>query len=1247
MPRATYGPRVRARTKQVLELLLRCANQEVELDERLYLRCRWQEETNGQLTLVVQTSLRTIQDISHYLYPNAPLTTAQIREALRRLQDFLGWLEDYRVHQRGTEDWHFALHLPTRNTETLLATAEKQWNALRSDQQNSEETDQTSVNESSTISVYELPGLLRGAPFQAPPLPLYFVDRPEPCKAVKAYLLEHTPQWHGTLVVSAIQGLGGIGKSVLAAALAHDREVQSRFCDGVLWITLGQQPDILSCLSAWIQDLGDHSYKPTTTSSASAHLRTLLHDKRMLLVVDDVWEPSHAEPFRVGGSNCCVLVTTREARIPGCLRYDLDVMTPEQALALLSHAIQEELTETAIQEELALARAVAYLPLALELAAAQIQDGATWKELLEALQQEIADLDILDIQGFGFESQASKQRNLSLLASFNLSLKRLPPEQLKNFAWLGVLPEDITITEQMAATLWDMSPHQARTLLRFFKSRALLLSGGRLADQRLGYRLHDLMHDVARHLLVGSPTPEEPGLLPGLGLTLAEAHRAFLDRYRRKLQDGLWHTVPSDGYIQAHLTWHLEQGELIDEIHQLLQEENTDGENGWYVACRELGQVAGFVNDVARGWRLADELYSASPAKAIGLQVRYALIKGTLNTLASNFPPELIAVLVAEEIWQPAQGLSYLQQAPNPWQQLVSYQALLPYLPDTLLPEAFQVARKIPDKSCRAVALAELSHRIPDLIEEATNLVESIQEEYQKAIALGKLAIHRHDIWPDVFNTIRNVRQERDKGPILRELSPFIPTIYLDEVREIAEEIQDAYPRAIGMAALAQRIPELKQSTVKINLEPVRAISEIYGRTWALAALAVLEPCLWSEVIQNLKSIQHEDALARLIGNLTPYFPEYLLAEVIETANSIHHEYRRCFALGALTARKAELWQQVFKDTQVIRDDETQISALFALAQKNKTILPTAFKAVEEVEYEFEKAVSFFHLLPYKPHLRPKALSVLLSVKDVFDRCLAFESATDEMPELWPYALEAANSIQHAYQHMSRLAKLAPLMPQLWPATIEALSNLWFESQKSRYIYDLVELIPDQCLTDVVSIALSIQDDFERLVALSALSIRQPSLKPDALYLLDALVFQGEQDYHFVVASSALGHREDGWRKVVQAVEAIKNERVKSEAIHVLSLKAPADLLEDFLQILFEFQIGFYQAIPLINLLPRYDLSRTSYSHWCKILQSLAFLNRKAILELIPSLSDSIYALGGEAAIIEVANAIRDVGRQW
>jgi len=60
------------------------------------------------------------------------------------------------------------------------------------------------------------------------------------------------------LVVSVIHGLGGIGKSTLAAALAHDLEVQQRLPDGVLWVTLGQQPDVLSLLSGWIQILGHY-----------------------------------------------------------------------------------------------------------------------------------------------------------------------------------------------------------------------------------------------------------------------------------------------------------------------------------------------------------------------------------------------------------------------------------------------------------------------------------------------------------------------------------------------------------------------------------------------------------------------------------------------------------------------------------------------------------------------------------------------------------------------------------------------------------------------------------------------------------------------------------------------------------------------------------------------------------------------------------------------------------------------------
>jgi hypothetical protein len=392
-------------------------------------------------------------------------------------------------------------------------------------------------------------------PFQMPPLPDYFVSRPEHQQAIKTFLLTANNAAPSTLVVSAIYGLGGIGKSVLAAALAHDSDIQEQFFDGILWATLGQEPDLLSFLSGWIQALGDRDYKPTSIDAASMHLRSLLHDKQMLLVVDDAWNPDHVEPFLCGGTGCRILVTTREAEVPGAKRYDLEEMTPEQSFSLLTQKYPGGITHRDRQQAQALAQAVGNLPLALELAAAQLADGVTFTELLDDLQAEVARLEALDRPGAALSQK--QRKNLSLLASLNLSLQRLSPDQQRQFAWLGILPEDVLMTNNAAAMVWEVSPKQAGTTLRFLRSRALLLAGAQQPGQPFTYRLHDLMHDMAKRLLTSPSTADHE--LSGLGLSLPEAHNIFLDRYRAKTQTGLWHTLPRDGYIQAHLTWHLEK----------------------------------------------------------------------------------------------------------------------------------------------------------------------------------------------------------------------------------------------------------------------------------------------------------------------------------------------------------------------------------------------------------------------------------------------------------------------------------------------------------------------------------------------------------------------------------------------------------------------------------------------------------------------------------------------------------------
>ncbi|MBR8834178.1 MAG: hypothetical protein DSM106950_09090 [Stigonema ocellatum SAG 48.90 = DSM 106950] len=160
-------------------------------------------------------------------------------------------------------------------------------------------------------------------------------------------------------------------------------------------------------------------------------LRTLVYDKAVLLVVDDAWNPEDAQAFNVGGARCQVLVTTREAAIAevlGACTYSLDVMKPSQAMELLTKKVGRALTEKETQESLALAKAVGYLPLALELAAAQVAGGTPWTVLVQDMQLEVARLISLDNKSARDAHDEASLKKLSLTASLNLSIRRLQEE---------------------------------------------------------------------------------------------------------------------------------------------------------------------------------------------------------------------------------------------------------------------------------------------------------------------------------------------------------------------------------------------------------------------------------------------------------------------------------------------------------------------------------------------------------------------------------------------------------------------------------------------------------------------------------------------------------------------------------------------------------------------------------------------------------------------------------------------------
>ena len=213
-------------------------------------------------------------------------------------------------------------------------------------------------------------------PGSAPPFPALVIGREEALRDLKVRL-GITPRGQTSTpvqVLTAVRGWPGVGKTTIAAMLAHDPDIAKAFPDGILWVSLGPTPDLFSKLADWGRALGTQDpFRAKTLEEASAQLSALLRDKRRLLIVDDVFEPEHAMPFKVGGRGCAALITTRENRVAQTLAptpndiYRLPVLSDVKALELL-RVLAPTVVVQYPQSSLELVRELEGLPLAIQVA---------------------------------------------------------------------------------------------------------------------------------------------------------------------------------------------------------------------------------------------------------------------------------------------------------------------------------------------------------------------------------------------------------------------------------------------------------------------------------------------------------------------------------------------------------------------------------------------------------------------------------------------------------------------------------------------------------------------------------------------------------------------------------------------------------------------------------------------------------------------------------------------------------------
>ena len=981
------------------------------------------------------------------------------------------------------------------------------------------------------------------APFQAPPLPAYYVDRPEQHQQLKNCLLKDEMA-SGTLVMSAVYGLGGIGKSTLATAVARDLEVREFFNEGILWATLGQQPDILSLLSGWILELGDRDFKPTTAEIATNHLRTLLQGKKVLLVVDDAWNAEHVDPFLVGSDRTRVLVTTREVRVKGADSMLLEELTREQSQELLVRSAGDAIGGDSEQTN-ALAEEVGDLPLALELAAVQLEEGIAVEDLLADLKTEklttLVDLDVESI------TEADKKR--SLVASFHLSLKRLSVERLQQFAWMGVLPEDVPITSKMAATLWQMEERRAERTLIFLRRKALLLPGATGGDGKQTFRLHDLMHEAAQQLLVQDAKVDGDRGLPGLGLSLEDAHAELLNRYRSQSPNQKWNELLDDGYIHGHLAWHMEQAGWQDVLHELLAETTSEGRNGWYEACDRLGKLSFFVRDIARAWEIADITFESNPAAAIPLQMRYVMIVTSLNSMASNIPPELIAALVEKNYWSPAQGLAYALQSYAERRGANGIAKLARYLPSELFAEALEATRSIQDEYYRALALGALAQKQPELMGEALEAARSIQSEFGRASVLSALA-------------------------------QYLPKEFMGEALEAARSIQDGDHRARALSALAQYLPKELMGEA---LEAARSIQDEYYRALALSALAQYLPKeLMGEALEAARSIQDEDDRAEALSTLAQYLPKELMGEALEAARSIQVEDYRALALSALAQKQPELMGEALEAARSIQDEDYWALALGALAQKQPELMGEALEAVRSIQSEYYQARVLRELAQYLPkelmgealeaarsssqasalrelaqylpkELMGEALETARSIQDVNYRARALRELAQYLPkELMGEALEAVRSIQSEYYRADALSALAQKQPELMGEALEAARSIQSKSSRADALSALARYLPKELIGEALEAARLIQDESSRADALRELAQKQPELMGKALEAARSIQ---DESSRASVLNELAQQQPELMGEALEAARSIQDESSRASALSGMALK--------------------------------------------------------------------------------------------
>lgn len=458
---------------------------------------------------------------------------------LKRAREQQGWSQEYVGREIGTDAftvsrWERGATMPSPHFRQKLCIFFG-LNAVELGLVPAEKDEAPSVEQAASFS---LTSALALSPNTPPVVPAPILDPAIPPTAVGMHglvgrddllhSLKQRLQVQEQAGQAALHGMPGVGKTALATTLAHDEEIQQAFSDGILWVGLGYEPDVLGLLSRWgtlLNCVPSDLAQRSRPESWATNIHAAIGQRHMLLVIDDAWEIADALAFQVGGANCSHLITTRFPEIARRFAPDNTIVVRELDNTdgrLLLMRLAPEVVKAEPQEVQALVTAVGGLPLALSLLGnflrAQTYSGQPrrLRTALERLRRADERMQVNEPQALvGGHPSLSIGAPLSLQAVIGISVQQVSKEAHAALYDLAVFPPKPNTFSEEAAVAVSALPVE---ILDELTDAGLVESIG--PDR---YTLHQTIADYARTHLTDESVVER---LITYYVTYVEVHTA-------------------------------------------------------------------------------------------------------------------------------------------------------------------------------------------------------------------------------------------------------------------------------------------------------------------------------------------------------------------------------------------------------------------------------------------------------------------------------------------------------------------------------------------------------------------------------------------------------------------------------------------------------------------------------------------------------------------------------------------------